>query len=86
MTFLILVAALVVAAKYGWPLGIGAAVLGWLIHSFIFPWKTCLACGGNPKTADQSGNNFRISCWRCESSGRQRRLGSRIIRGGWGKL
>lgn len=86
MTFLILVAALVVAAKYGWPLGIGAAGLGWLVHSFVFPFKTCVACSGNPRVYDQSGKNYRVACWKCESTGRLRRVGSRILRGGWGRL
>lgn len=65
---------------------IGVLVLMWLGHSWVFPWKTCSACAGSPKTSDSGGKNFRISCWKCESTGRQRRVGSRIIRGGWGRL
>jgi hypothetical protein len=65
---------------------IGALLLLWLIHSYMFPWKSCSSCGGNPRTSDSGGKNFRVSCWRCSDSGRLRRVGSRILRGGWGKL
>jgi hypothetical protein len=65
---------------------VGVLVVLYLGHSFVFPFKVCNSCGGNPRSSDSGGKNFRISCWRCESTGRQRRLGSRILRGGWGKL
>lgn len=86
MTFVIVVVGLLIAAKYGWPLGVGAALLGYLGHAYAFPWAVCKHCGGNPRNSDKGGSNFNISCWWCESSGRRRRWGSRILRGGWGKL
>lgn len=65
---------------------VGVLVVLWLIHSWVFPLKICGSCKGQPRTSDSGGKNFRVSCWRCEGQGKQRRLGSRILRGGWGRL
>jgi hypothetical protein len=65
---------------------LGALVVLWLAHSWAFPLKVCGSCKGNPRTSDSGGKNFRVNCWRCHDSGRMRRVGSRILRGGWGKL
>lgn len=65
---------------------IGALLVLWLGHSWVYPWSSCKKCGGNPRNSDGSGSNFNIKCWWCESTGRRRRIGSRLLRGGWGKL
>lgn len=65
---------------------IGVLVVLWLGHSFAYPWKGCWKCAGNPKNSSSSGKTFNISCIACDSTGRRRRLGSKLIRAGFGKL
>ena len=92
MTALIVLAALFIAAKYGWPLGVGCGVVAWLTHSYLFPITPCWACRGRTKHSSETGKSWNIWCWGsllgmgCGGSGSRRRLGSKLVRGGFGRL
>lgn len=82
-----LIGCVLVAARYGWMYGAGALVGGWLLHSWLFPWRKCWWwwCKGNPTNYDGPVNH-NIWCPVCGSKGRIRRWGSRLARGGFGRL
>ena len=82
----IAVAGFLTAAKYGWPFGLSVLGVGWLAHSWLFPWRKCWKCGGQPANFDASGRNYNIWCWACGSTGKRRRWGSLLLRGGFGRL
>ena len=83
VTAVIAVVALFVVIKYGVAVGILAGAVGWLGHSYARPWATCWLCGGKPR---HGGKTFSVSCRACGATGKRRRLGSRLLRGGLGKL
>lgn len=92
MTAVIILAALLVAAKYGWPLGVGCGVAAWLLHGWFFPWSSCMWCSGNTKHDSETGKSWNVWCrgallgMGCGGSGKRRRLGSRLLHGGFGRL
>lgn len=83
----LVVVCVMVAARYGWPFGVGLLVVGWLAHAWMYPWRSCWwpFCRGRPVNSDGRGN-FNIFCPVCGGRGRLRRLSSRLLRRGFGDL
>lgn len=76
-----------VGITYGWPLGVGVAIGGWLGHSWLWPWKRCPLCKGDAKNRDQSGRFWNELCVGCDNRGKKLRWGARLLgRRGFGKM
>lgn len=48
----------------------------YLVHSALYPWRTCPTCGGSER--QHSGKAFR-TCRKCGGTGQVRRLLARIV-------
>lgn len=86
MIWVIVIGAALVAVRFGWPVGVGCLVVAWLVHSWLFPWTACPVCKGSPRHTDGSGRNYNVWCPACRSRGRRRRIGSKLLRRGFGHL
>lgn len=85
MIVVIVGVALLVGAKFGW---LGAALVGvfaWLAHSWYFPLTGCWWCQEKSKRRNTTGRSWH-NCLVCGGSGKQLRVGARLLRRGLGKL
>jgi DnaJ-class molecular chaperone len=60
---------------------IAVVVLGYLGSLLINPWVKCSRCGGKSRVRGGLFNYAHHDCPKCKGSGRQVRLGRRIIFG-----
>ena len=92
MTALIVVAALFVAAKYGWPAGVAGGVVAWLVDSYFRTWEKCWICKGNVKHESKSKKTWGEWCWGdffglgCKAKGNRHRLGAKLLGRGFGRF
>lgn len=90
MNVVMSVGLLMVAAKYGWPVGGGGFVVWYFVHCYFNKNADCLWCKGRNKrrTKKGQGSSFHFCLWPrwlggCDGSGRRHRLGT-VLMGGRG--
>ena len=86
VTLVIAVVTLFIVARYGLAAGGLAGAAAYLVHSYRNPITTCWRCKGDPRKRSWTGLSWRESCRWCGTTGKRRRWGSRLLRGGLGKL
>lgn len=92
MTALIVICAAFIGVKYGWPVGVGAGVLAWLVDSYFRTWEKCWICRGKTKHESKSGKTWGEWCYGdfvglgCKVTGKRHRLGAKILGRGFGRF
>ena len=60
---------------------VGLAILVYVVSLWINPWVKCSRCGGKPRHKGLIFTYAHHMCPKCKGTGRQLRLGRRVIFG-----